>query len=216
MPESLLSFSNILLFGEPVYDLEVVNPVPIPPEAAGDNAAENAAEGEDAQGDNDRDPVRERRRAGPNRQLAAQLVDNNACYAKIYGFSYEGRYYDMARPTLFLVHDVGELVTLADNNAPNPSRALREPALSGLSVADFDFADEIRVWSYDKADYTIRMDVETGRFEQLLLEAEMDEDELASFYSGQRARIGGQRARVGGQRARVSGQRVRINNRGGD
>jgi len=38
-------------------------------------------------------------------------------------------------------------------------------------VADFQFADEVRVWSYDKADYTIRMDVDTGMFEDILLNA---------------------------------------------
>ncbi|WP_206520495.1 MULTISPECIES: hypothetical protein [unclassified Mesorhizobium] len=36
---------------------------------------------------------------------------------------------------------------------------------------DFEFADDIMVWSYDKADYTIRMDVETGMFEDVLLAA---------------------------------------------
>lgn len=192
MPESLLSFSNILLFGEKVEDLEVVNPNPIPP----------------------KDPNRERKRQGANRQLAAQLICQDACYAKIYGFSYEGRYYDLARPTLFLVHGDGEDVSIAHGAAPNPSRAPRHPPLSGVSAADFDFADDIKVWSYDKGDYTIRMDLDTGRFEQLLLEAEMDEEELSSFYSGQRARVGGQRARVGGQRARVSGQRARMRDRG--
>ncbi|GLS33411.1 hypothetical protein GCM10007937_51220 [Mesorhizobium albiziae] len=30
------------------------------------------------------------------------------------------------------------------------------------------------VWSYEKADYTIRMDVETGMFEQVLLDAMLD------------------------------------------
>lgn len=211
MAESLLSLSNVLLFGEKASDLAVVNSGIA---AEGEGAAANAATNENAQPGVR--PPREGKRHGENRQLGAQLAHANACFAKIYGFSYEGRYYDMARPTLFLVHGPGELVTLADNNAPNPSRAPREPSLSGLSAADFDFADEIMVWSYDKADYTIRMDVDTGRFEQLLLLAEMDEDELASFYSGQRARTGGQRARVGGQRARVSGQRVRIGDRGGD
>lgn len=193
MPESVLSFSNILLFGEPVNDLQVVNPNPVPA----------------------RDPVRERGRDGANRHLAEQLINQDACYAKIYGFSYEGRYYDLARPTLFLVHGGGDPVTLPHAaGAPNDSRAPRHTALSGVSAADFDFADDIRVWSYDKGDYTIRMDVDTGRFEQLLLEAEMDEEELASYYSGQRARVGGQRARVGGQRARVSGQRARMRDRG--
>lgn len=195
MPESLLSFSNILLFGEKVSDLKVLNLNDAPPDNPGQGP----------------------KRLGNNKQLAHQLTQDGVCYAKIYGFSYEGRYYDLARPTLFLVHGDGHSVTNdhVDGN-PNDSRAPRKSALSGLSAADFDFADDIQVWSYDKGDYTIRMDAETGRFEQLLLEAEMDEDELASFYSGQRARTGGQRARVGGQRARVSGQRVRIGDRGGD
>ena len=160
---------------------------------------------------------RERRRRGANRQLGEQLSAADAGIAKIYGFSYEGRYYDLARPTLFLVHGDGEAVTQAPPvppAVPHPSRAPRDPLLTGLSGADFEFADDLRVWSYDKADYSIRMDVETGMFEQLLLEAELDEEAIEAFYSGQRARVSGQRARVSGQRARVSGQRVRSRDRG--
>jgi hypothetical protein len=166
------------------------------------------------------DPAdRERRRSGLNRQLGEQVSAIDARIAKIYGFSYEGRYYDLARPTLFLVHGDGEVVTQAPpavGAPPHGSRAPRHPSLTGLSGADFDFADDLRVWSYDKADYSIRMDVETGMLEQLLLEAELDEDAIEAFHSGQRARVSGQRARVSGQRARVSGQRVRRGDRGGD
>jgi hypothetical protein len=43
-----------------------------------------------------------------------------------------------------------------------------------VSVADFQFADDIRFWSYDKGDFSIRMDVSTGTLEDILLEAEVD------------------------------------------
>ena len=53
--------------------------------------------------------------------------------------------------------------------APSSSIAPGEPSLTGVAAADFQFADGIRVWSYDKADHTIRMDVEAGEFEDVLL-----------------------------------------------
>ena len=192
MPESLHSFSNILLFGEEIKGLEVTDP----------------------------DPDSKPKRHGANNQLGDQLKhdpkkpDSEPRYAKIYGFSYEGHYYDLGRPALFLVHGEGKLVTENNDDDPHRARAPRHPKLSGLAAQEFGFTDDIRVWSYDQGDYTIRMDVETGRFEQLLLEVELDQEELASFYSGQRARVSGQRARVGGQRARVSGQRARMRDRG--
>jgi hypothetical protein len=158
-----------------------------------------------------------RKTQGKNKQLFDQFED--ASFAKIFGFSYEGRYYDLARPTLFMVHGDGDPATLpgelsAGVDNPHLARAPLQASAIGLAAADFQFTDELRVWSYDKADYTIRMDVETGMFEQVLLEAELDEDAIASFYGGQRARVSGQRARVSGQRARVSGQRARASDRG--
>ncbi len=153
---------------------------------------------------------------GSNRQLADQF-GGDAGFAKIYGFSYEGRYYDLARPTLFMVHGEGEDVaddSLLGAAKDRPARAPRGSSATGVSSADFQFGDAVRVWSYDKADYTVRMDVETGMFEQVILEAELDEESIEAFYSGQRARVSGQRARVSGQRARVSGQRARTRDRG--
>jgi hypothetical protein len=38
--------------------------------------------------------------------------------------------------------------------------------------SDSDAAD-VRVWEYDKGDFSIRLDVETGQFEQILLAAVM-------------------------------------------
>jgi len=107
-------------------------------------------------------------RSGQNRFLEEQLAAGR--FARIYGFSFEGSYYDLPRPVIFLVHGDGELVA-EDLGKFSPARAPSPTGLTGIAAADFDFADGLRVWSYDKADYTIRMDVETGMFEDVLLAA---------------------------------------------
>ena len=114
---------------------------------------------------------------GNNNQLFEQLTSPNPCLAKIYGFSYEGNYYDLARPAIFLVHGDGDSLTEKSrrpNPTSNPSRAPHEPSDIGLSVAGFQFADDIRIWFYDKGDFSIRLDVSTGMLEDILLEAEID------------------------------------------
>ena len=35
---------------------------------------------------------------------------------------------------------------------------------------------DMKVWVYDKGDFSMRLDVETGTFERILLEAELDEE----------------------------------------
>lgn len=111
---------------------------------------------------------------GSNRFLEQQLTE--AVVARIYGFTYEGTYYDLPRPTLFVVHGEGERASLASQvgTEAHLTRAPRDPSVSGVGAADFQLAEEIHVWSYDKADYTIRMDVDTGMFEQVLLDAFFD------------------------------------------
>jgi hypothetical protein len=110
---------------------------------------------------------------GKNKQLDLQL-DVDARFARIYGFSYEGAYYELPNSTLFLVHGDGESAT--DGNQPGSlaSRAPNDPSQSGVGAADFQIANDIMVWAYDKADYTIRMDVESGMFEQVLLDVMFD------------------------------------------
>ncbi|SFK32993.1 Pentapeptide repeat-containing protein [Mesorhizobium albiziae] len=78
---------------------------------------------------------------------------------------------------LFLVHGEGlpaSELRINASGAPRIARAPGSPSLTGLGQADFQFSDDIMVWSYEKADYTIRMDVETGMFEQVLLDAMLD------------------------------------------
>ncbi|MEW9805360.1 hypothetical protein ABUE31_05095 [Mesorhizobium sp. ZMM04-5] len=108
------------------------------------------------------------RRMGANKLLEDQFEKGR--FARIYGFSFEGTYYDLPRPIVFLVHGDGDLVS-EDLGSFGPARSPSPTSLTGLAAADFDFADGLRVWSYDKADYTIRMDVETGMFEDVLLAA---------------------------------------------
>jgi hypothetical protein len=165
MAETLLSPSNILLYGRVVDDLSI-KPL------AGAHSPFIIA------------------RAGGNRELESQLTAKEAAIARIYSFSYEGAYYDLPRPALFLVHGTGVLVTsvspksAAGVGAPTSAIAPGEPSLSGVAAADFQFADGIMAWSYDKADHTIRMDVETGEFEDVLLNMYFSGGKVSSWRTG--------------------------------
>ena len=187
--ESLLSPSNVLLYGRIITDLKFERPAKgkqVPP------------------------------RLGANNFLEQQLQDPKAKLARIYGFSYEGHYYDLTSPAIFLVHGDG-----VDPEAPRPAepRVSRAPAdadLTGVAGRTGSFSEDMKVWSYDKGDFSLRMDIETGPFEEILLEAELVAEEMQGYYSGQRVRASGQRVRASGQRVRASGQRVRGSGGGGN
>ncbi|CUH47487.1 hypothetical protein [Ruegeria atlantica] len=136
---------------------------------------------------------------GNNNHLAEQL-DNDAQFARIYGFAYEGTYYELPEPTVFLVHGEGKTATMDNKPTDQAARAPGNPTLTGVASADYQIANDIRVWEYDKADYTIRMDVMTGQFEQVLLDIYFGFDSPA--ISG--AKVSG--AKVSG--AKVSGAKV--------
>ncbi len=154
---SLLETSEILLFGIVVEDIKTV-----------------------VEGDG---PKVLDKRKGRNRQLAEQFNDDSH-FARIYAFSYEGAFYELPWPTLFLVHGDGTSVT--DGNQPpnHRARAPTKPSMTGVSAADFQFSDDVMYWSYDKADYTVRMDVETGMFEQVLLDMMFGDDWLGNGLAG--------------------------------
>ena len=148
--ESLLHASNMFLFGIVVDDIEI------------SDAAKNST------------TKKLSRRDGVNNHLGEQFYNKESRFARIYAFSYAGGFFELPYPTLFLVHGDGEEVS--PGNAPGDlaARAPNSPTVTGFSAADFQFANDVRYWSYDKADYTIRMDVETGRFEQVLLDMMFD------------------------------------------
>lgn len=133
---------------------------------------------------------------GANRFLKQQLDAEDARFARIYGFSFEGHYYDLARPVIMLVHTDGEAITGA-TGIDEADEAAR----------DWEFSGDLKYWAYDKSDFSLRMDIETGPLEQILLEA-MLSGGGRSFYGGAEARMGGAEAR--GAEARISGAEARI------
>ena len=102
-----------------------------------------------------------------NKLLESQLIDKEACLARIYGFSFEGQYTKLCRPSVFLVH------------GPGRSRLENRPASVttwGTEIKEFQFADDVRVWEMDKEDVTLRLDVETGFLTDVLLDPMMNDD----------------------------------------
>lgn len=199
--ETLLSPSNILLYGRVLQDLAftfVPPPTTIPPDTGA--GADGAPP-----------------RLGGTNFLQEQLEADDVRLARIYGYSFEGQYYDLPKPAIFLVHGDG---TPAEGPYPGSSRVARAPAhadRTGTAGQTGSFAEDIKVWSYDKGDYSIRLDAETGPLEHILLEAEVASEEMLTSFSGAHARVSGAHARISGAHARVSGAHARIRgNRGGD
>ncbi|WP_435661736.1 hypothetical protein [Leisingera caerulea] len=137
---------------------------------------------------------RQQRSRGRNNLLADQLSDD-AKLARIYGFSYEGTYFELPEPVIFLVHGDGESATADNAPQDQAARAPLDPSVTGVASAEYQIANDIRVWDYDKADYSIRMDVMTGMLEQVLLDV---------YFGGGGPDISG--AKVSG--AKVSGAKV--------
>jgi hypothetical protein len=183
MSESLLNFSGILLFGRSLDELRFK----MDPPGTNKNIPE---------------------RMGSNSFLEKQLRDPDARFARIYGFSYEGDYSDLYRPTVFLVHGDGILVEELPSKvkpARRYSRAPDTPDKTGMASYEGGFAQDIRVWSYDRADFTLRLDIESGSFDEMLLSYETDDD--WAHYSGAvvtGGKVGG--GKVGG--GKVGGGKV--------
>ena len=113
-------------------------------------------------------------------------------FARIYSFSYEGHFYKLPRPLLFLVHGVGKPVyeTVAEGNEasrrmrsawptpgerPEPRDPLGRQAfltrLSGLDVREWHFSDDLFVWKVDRKDLAVCLDVEVGNYQEILLDS---------------------------------------------
>lgn len=146
-----------------------------------------------------------RRGRGKNNFLKGQFGPD-AKLARIYGFSYEGTYFELPEPAIFLVHGDGESATgkLPDKTEVQVSRAPLNPSVTGVASAEYQFANDIMVWDYDKADYSIRFDVMTGMLEQILLDVYFGGGSDISGAKVSGAKVSG--AKVSG--AKVSGAKV--------
>jgi hypothetical protein len=174
MAETLLSPSNILLYGRAMADLII--DFHEPPRSPIDDV--HPPDPETCQRFPDPQPPP---RLGENNFLLNQLMtkagqdaQTTPRLARIYGFSFEGHYYDLPKPAIFLVHGPG-----SDPEAWRPSNALpharvdRAPAdadRTGVAGTPSSFSEDMRVWSYDKSDHSLRLDTDSGTFEQILLE----------------------------------------------
>ncbi len=161
MAETLLSISEVLLYGREMSDITYSYQAP-----PGTLKKAQACD----------DPPRPGQTTDLNSQLGNQLSTSSdefsPRFARIYGFSFEGGYFDLDSPIIMLVHGPG---VPAERQASDPraARAPESPDKSGSAAQEHSFADEIQVWSYDKADFSIRMDTCTGPIEDILLEMEL-------------------------------------------
>jgi hypothetical protein len=149
--------------------------------------------------------------AGRNHSLRDQLGAADAVLARIFAFSFEGAFLELARPAIFVVHGPG-----ADPDDPPPrnidgdieyDRLYRSPGSSGRTGLGFQIgalAKDMRVWIYDKGDVSMRLDAETGTLEQILLSAEASADPRG-MVSGGLSRSGGALSRSGGVMSRSGG-----------
>jgi hypothetical protein len=179
--ETLLSTSAVHLFGRLLSDLVLVK--------------------QDSQ-DQARPP-----RKGANTFLRNQLRNDDAGFARIFYFSFEGGLFEMARPALFLVHGGGVPADTAPTDDENFERLAKSPGRitrTGLAWQSGSFASDMRIWVYDKGDFSMRLDTDTGTLEQILLASESGNSALG-MSSGVMARSSGVLARSSGVMARSSG-----------
>ena len=115
-------------------------------------------------------------RSSPSNFLLDQLAKEDAKLARIMSFSYQGELFDLAKPTIFLVHGDGIRAEHVDDVPPDQLTLRKRPTFtehSGLVGQKGAFAPDIFVWIYDRADFTVRLDTETGSFDQVLLAHEL-------------------------------------------
>ena len=228
MPETLLSPSNILLYGRVLADVLLQHPEVETTEGGATTTrarstrrsaraqATQTASSENPDGgpeDFVPDAPDAPPQLGDNRFLHRQLIADDARLARIYGFSFEGHYYDLGRAAIFLVHGPGnDPEAFRPGTARPDSRVDRAPAdadRTGVASTASSFSHDIRVWSYDKGDFSIRLDPESGPLEQILLQAELRPDKQQTYYSGQSAFASGQSVFMSGQSVFLRGARGR-------
>lgn len=95
--------------------------------------------------------------------LTNQLLRDGAQFARIYGFTYEGNYYALPRPAVFLVHGPGRKV-----DADELKRGIDA---TGTANRDWVFDGDVKYWEYDRVNYSMRCDIVTGTLDEILVDA---------------------------------------------
>lgn len=89
--------------------------------------------------------------------------------ARIYAFVFQNEYFDLVSPALFVVNGPGDDVDHTKVES------------TGLASTPPKLTKDLKVWSPERCDMTIRLDVSTGSFDRVLLEYELGEPGLQGF-----------------------------------
>jgi hypothetical protein len=114
---------------------------------------------------------------GPVSRALGDVTNGN--FARIYGFSFEGHYYTLPRPVLFLVSGDGS--TQSPDVATGGSPREFSTGSTGVEAKDWRFGTDIRVWAVDRDDVAVRLDVEVGTYDDVLLQPLADGWEESGF-----------------------------------
>ena len=126
----------------------------------------------------DREQIKALSPLGANTFLYQQLKHEKASLARIYAFAYEGDLYFLPKPYVFLVHDDG--VPVVEPGCAKDGGAPTTIDHWGV-VAKIDrFADDVRMWEYDKEDFSLRIDIVSGPLSEIALEPAMAGDSSTS------------------------------------
>jgi hypothetical protein len=124
----------------------------------------------------------------PPRRIERALRRPNQIFARIYSFSFEGHYYDLPRPLLFLVtgNGIAPQAIAGGVLGFNTKRA-------GLAAKDWSFSNDILVWAVDKKDLAVCLDVEVGNYQEVLLDSMVAFEEMSArgAAASRGARLGG-------------------------
>ena len=120
--------------------------------------------------DPDADPYARDNMPMPPRRIERKLRQKHQQFVRIYSFSFEGHYYRLPRPLLFLLSGPGQR---PDEDRKAEGMFERHVAFStktsGTASRDWQFGDDIRVWAVDRKDLAVCLDVEVANYHELLL-----------------------------------------------
>lgn len=188
MSETLLSGSAVWLFGREMKDIQLIDADKRKQAYRGEasDIKSKTSDGKtDGKGEDDPNAPR---RLSPDSLLRKQLVGDGATLARIYGFTFNNEYVDLAKPAIFLVHGPGVAVDGAANAAAG---AAKRPSLhpadadhTGLVALDGGFSTGMRAWLYDRDDFSLRLDMMSGSLSRILLDVELGAGDLTGYARG--------------------------------
>ena len=183
MAETLLTQSAVKMYGRVLQDVTLVTPTPkvVLKSKNAVQVSTNSGTG----------PYTYPPALGYDLFLRNQLVDANnveraeAKLAKIYAFSFEGAFYNLPRPAIFLVHGPGKPIVGSGTYDAAGQYIPGNPVMddSGIPAREFVFETDVVYWEYDKDDLSLRLDSFSGTLEDILIEAALSSTSRSGIVS---------------------------------